>query len=74
MNNFLLDTNVIVDAFTADILHCLKCNGFNVSLVVFKEEVNKQIPSLCATQLNLINESYEELINAEKFRENNKRI
>ena len=73
MSNFLLDTNVIIDAYSANILHYLNYSEFMVSQVVFKEEVSKQIP-ICRDNLNLINESFDELISAEQYKGNNKQI
>ena len=57
MDKFLLDTNVIIDAFSAKILECLNYSSFYVSQVVFKEEIAKQIPTICNYNLNLLNES-----------------
>ena len=73
MSSFILDTNIIIDAFSANILHCLKFSGFMVSQVVFQEEVIKQI-SVCNNDLNLINESFDELVSANNYHENNKHI
>ena len=67
MDKFLLDTNVIIDAFSAKILECLNYSSFYVSQVVFKEEIAKQIPTIGNYNLNLLNESYEELISAQKY-------
>lgn len=74
MNNFLLDTNIIIDSFSAGILKCLNCNLFYISQVVFKEEVIKQIPSLSSSNFNIINENLEELLTAEKYQILNKKI
>lgn len=74
MDKFLLDTNVIIDAFSAKILECLNYSSFYVSQVVFKEEIAKQIPTICNYNLNLLNESYEELISAQKYADSNKKI
>ena len=38
MDKFLLDTNVIIDAFSAKILECLNYSSFYVSQVVFKKK------------------------------------
>ena len=56
MDSFLLDTNIIIDANSARILKHLNYMSFYVSQVVFKEEMNKQIPDLCNYNLNTINE------------------
>ena len=45
MNNFLLDTNIIIDAYSANLLCHFKLNAFYISQVVFKEEIKKQISS-----------------------------
>lgn len=74
MNNFLLDTNIIIDSFSAGILKCLNCNLFYISQVVFKEEVIKQIPSLSSSNFNIVNENLEELLTAEKYQILNKKI
>ena len=74
MDKFLLDTNVIIDAFSAKILECLNYSSFYVSQVVFKGEIAKQIPTIDNYNLNLLNESYEELISAQKYADSNKKI
>lgn len=74
MNNYLLDTNVIIDACSAKILQCLNYKAFYVSQVVFKEEIIKQVPGLTQTDLNILNESFEELINAQEYHNCNKKI
>ena len=74
MDSYVLDTNVIIDALSADILHCLYCNCFYVSQVVFKEEINKQAKSLYIKDFNIINETFEELLAAQQYKENSKHI
>ena len=74
MDSFLLDTNIIIDANSARILKHLNYMSFYVSQVVFKEEMNKQIPNLCNYNLNTINESYDELSLAYKYHTTNKKI
>lgn len=74
MANFLLDTNVIVDASSAKILECLKYSLFYVSYVVYKEEVLKQIPIINENEVNLINETSEELLLAKDYHTLNKNI
>ena len=61
-DNYILDTNIIIDFQSAEILSHLNCNLFFVSNVVYNEEISKQIKSDSYHQLNLINESYEEVI------------
>ena len=74
MNNFLLDTNIIIDAFSADLLRYFKFDAFYISQVVFREEIKKQISSSNEDDFNLINESYEELIIASDYNQTNKNI
>ena len=74
MESFILDTNIIIDALSAGIINCLNFNLFYVSQVVFKEEIIKQIPSLLNFNLNLINETYEELMIANEYKSLNNRI
>ena len=74
MDSFILDTNIIIDALSARILDYLNFNLFYVSQVVFKEEIIKQIPSLFNYNLNLINETYEELMIANEYKSLNNRI
>ena len=74
MSNFLLDTNIIIDSLSAGIINCLNVNLFYVSQVVFKEEGVKQIPSILSINLNILNETYEELLMASEYKSLNKRI
>lgn len=73
-DNYILDTNIIIDFQSAEILSYLNCNLFFVSNVVYTEEISKQIKSDSYHQLNLINECYEELVDAKNYSESNKRI
>ena len=74
MSGFILDTNIIMDAYSANILRCLNYNKFSVSLVVYNEEMLKQIRLLNNYELNKINETYEELLSANEYYSLNKRI
>lgn len=74
MSGFILDTNIIIDAYSANILRCLNYNKFSVSLVVYNEEMLKQIRLLNNYELNKINETYEELLSANEYYSLNKRI
>ena len=74
MDSFLLDTNIIVDAFSAGILECLNYKSFFVSYVVLKEEIIKQVPVGYYTYLNTLNEKADELLAAQKYSDLNKSI
>lgn len=74
MDSYVLDTNVIIDAVSADILNCLNHNCFYVSQVVFIEEISKQAKSLSIKDFNIINETLEELLTAQKHKEGSKHI
>lgn len=74
MDNFLLDTNIIIDASSAKIIDCLNYNSFYVSQVVFKEEVIKQISGLKESEFNKINETIKELLMAKEYHNSNKKI
>ena len=58
-DNYILDTNIIIDFQSAEILRYLNCDLFFVSNVVYTEEISKQIKSDSYYQLNLINEYLE---------------
>ena len=73
-NNYILDTNVIIDFQSAKILSCLNYRLFYVSNVVYKEEIVKQLHISDCSQFNLINEDYKELIDAKNYSDNNKKI
>lgn len=70
----LLDTNIIIDAKSAEILGYINCNEFSVSSVVLKEEVLKQVTNFNFSLLNIIKETYLELELAMTFYEINKGI
>ena len=55
MKKFLFDTNIIIDAVSAEIVRCLKYKKFYVSQVVFKEEIIKQTKNINYDDINLIN-------------------
>lgn len=74
MDRFLLDTNIIIDAFSADLLTHFNFSAFFISQVVFKEEINKQIHNLDKDDFNIINESMDELIMAQDLKSSNKNI
>lgn len=74
MINLLLDTNIIIDAFSAGILEFLNCNLFSISSVVFNDEVIKQIPNFNPVLFNFIKESYDEINLANLYSSKNKHI
>ena len=73
MNSLLLDTNIIIDAVSAEILGYLNCSNFSISNLVLNGEVLKQIPNIIPA-FNIINETSNELIGATNYISNNKSI
>lgn len=74
MNDYLLDTNVIIDFASAEILKSLNFENINVSSVVLREEILKQLPDFNFESINIINESYLEMEEAYKYKMENKKI
>lgn len=74
MDNLLLDTNVIVDYYVGGIINSIDKGIFNVSGVVFKEEVSKQIKDVNFNYINIINESLDELLEAYEYNSTTKSI
>ena len=60
----LLDTNVVVDALSADILNRLFIPQFKVLRIVLLEEIKKQIKDINIQTNNIVNETYDEIIEA----------
>lgn len=73
MNSLLLDTNIIIDAVSAEILGYLNCSNFSISNLVLNGKVLKQIPNIIPA-FNIINETSNELIGATNYISNNKSI
>ena len=63
MNSLLLDTNIIIDAVSTEILGYINCINFSISNLVLNGEVLKQIPNIIPA-FNIINETSNELIGA----------
>ena len=61
MDTLLLDTNIILDADSANILEYINCAKFSVSKVVLADEVVKQIKDF-NSKFREINETHDELI------------
>ena len=61
MDSLLLDTNIILDADSANILEYINCAKFSVSKVVLADEVVKQIKDF-NSKFREINETHDELI------------
>lgn len=73
MDSLLLDTNIILDADSANILEYINCAKFSVSKVVLADEVVKQIKDF-NSKFREINETYDELIWASDETKSNKAI
>ncbi|MCQ2772860.1 MAG: hypothetical protein MJ238_06300 [Bacilli bacterium] len=73
MSDYLIDTNVVVDFATADILHFLNIHCFFVSQLVYEEEISKQI-SFPIRQSQIIKETGEDILFAYKLHEEKKKI
>ena len=73
MDSLLLDTNIILDADSANILEYINCAKFSVSKVVLADEVVKQIKDF-NSKFREINETYDELIWASDETKSNKTI
>lgn len=74
MIKLLLDTNILVDAFSAGILEILNCNLFSISNVVLFDEISKLLPYFEPSKINIIFESIKEIDLANSLCISNKRI
>ena len=74
LDSYLLDTNIVVDALSANILNKLFIPQFKVLRIVLLEEINKQIKDFNINSNNILNETYEEITEAFNLSKTKKNI
>ena len=74
LDSYLLDTNIVVDALSADILNKLFIPQFKVLRIVLLEEIKKQIKDFNINSNNILNETYEEITEAFNLSKTKKNI
>lgn len=74
MISLLLDTNIIIDALSAEILGFLNCNFFTISNVVLHDEILTQVPNFVFNAINIFKEGVNEIIMAQQYSLQNKSI
>ena len=74
LDSYLLDTNIVVDALSANILNKLFIPQFKVLRIVLLEEIKKQIKDFNINSNNILNETYEEITEAFNLSKTKKNI
>ena len=73
-NRYILDTNVVVDLSSAELLHALNIDIFAVSNLVLKDEILLQIPNIKLDNIKIIYETPLEIKEAYELYSITKRI